>query len=273
MGFVTYPFTEARRARWIAAGRGTGTGASWNPWLHPGDVPQYQSNLERFICSASGRVAVHFSTFECDVRACYEYARGYRGCDEQFPLDRERTRSIARRLGITHPRDPKSGVDIVITTDLVVHLALPNGQKIRLPRSCKTAGDITNFNQAEHAEIERRYWEEEGDHWKLVLDTQISRTSIENIHLLRPHRFLEPLLKIPGQYDSITGFIKSALQSPSKGTVDQFIRQQAKIHQINLQHVAQAFFHLVFTRQIEFDIDKHSLLEAPIDSLLWHDEK
>lgn len=260
-------------ARWIAAGRGTGTGASWNPWLHPGDVPQYQSNLERFICSGTGRVAVHFSTFECDVRACYEYARGYRGCDEQFPLDRERTRAIARRLGIDHPRDPNSRIDIVITTDLVVHLERPDGQRIRLPRSCKTTADIAIFNHAEHAEIERRYWEEEGEQWKLVLDTQLSRTSIENIHLLRPHRFQEPLLNIPGQYECITEFLKAALQAPRQGTVDQFIRQLAKIHQINLRHVAGAFFHLTFIRQIEFDIEKYPLLKAPINELFWRTEK
>ena len=149
MGFVTYPFTEAKMARWIKEGRGNGTGASWNPWLHPGDVPQYQSNLERFICSKTGRVTVHFSTFECDVRACYEYARGYMGCDEQYPLDREKTRSIARRLGIDHPKDPKSRIDIVMTTDLVVHLKGINGQKIKIARSCKPSADILKFNQAD----------------------------------------------------------------------------------------------------------------------------
>ena len=115
MGFVVHPFTETKKERWEAEGRGTGHDATYRAWLMEGDMPADSGTLDRFVCSLSGRMAITFSSIEQRGRQYYEIARGTQEIRERVPLDREETRSIARALGIPHPKDGDSGTDYVMT--------------------------------------------------------------------------------------------------------------------------------------------------------------
>lgn len=110
--------------------------------------------------------------------------RGALDIREQFPLDRERTRSIARELGVRHPRDPRSGVDIVMTTDVVVDLAIASGSRL-VPHFVKPAGELGKRRIQEKFEIERIYWEQLGLRLQVLTDRELRGTRFENIRWLR----------------------------------------------------------------------------------------
>ncbi len=59
-----YPFTEARHERWLAEGRGSGDGATWNPWLHRGDFSSVGKAAIDSIEGADGREIHVFSALE-----------------------------------------------------------------------------------------------------------------------------------------------------------------------------------------------------------------
>lgn len=191
MSFRPYPFTDEKLERWLREGRGSGEGQTYIPWLQEGDVPPEMGHLERVPCSKSGRMAITFSTIELWARLYFDARKAVIGIEEQYPLDRETTRRIARGLAIQHPRDPRSHVDIVITTDLVVRVRTADGRVVRLPRSCKAHDSIADYNDAEHAEIERRFWAEQGVEWKLITNSPKCMTPqlIHNLDTLKKHRF------------------------------------------------------------------------------------
>ena len=202
MSFRPYPFTEEKLQRWIAEGRGTGEGPSYIPFLMEGDVPSTHGHMERLKCCKSNRIAICFSTIELHARMYYESRARVVSIEEQFPLDRETTRRIARALGVDHPRDPKSR-DIVMTTDQVVRVREPDGRVSKHPRTCKTHASIIDWNDAEHAEIERVYWVEEGLQLKLITDSVrcMPPRLIENLHAMKPHRFAPDQQTFEGEFD------------------------------------------------------------------------
>ena len=166
MSTKDYVMTEELRKRWIAEGRGQGDGAAYHGWLTTTDV-----NSEGHKYRRNERINGHLCHWLSEVE--YKVAKVYQ-CDwsvtallDQFPLPIAETREIAKSLGIEHPRCKKTGVDINLTTDMVVE-AHRNGKSILLPRNIKMSKDLQSFNQIEHAEIERRWWLYRGHELKFV---------------------------------------------------------------------------------------------------------
>ncbi|MFD1951580.1 TnsA endonuclease N-terminal domain-containing protein [Sphingomonas arantia] len=89
---------------------------------------------------------------------------------EQFPLDRGITRAIANSMGVRHPTDPASKVQIVMTTDLLITCRPTNGPLVSRAFSIKEGKDLLSTRVMEKQEIERRYWQRLGVSWNLMLD-------------------------------------------------------------------------------------------------------
>jgi hypothetical protein len=77
---------------------------------------------------------------------------------EQFPLNPEKTLTIAKRLGIKHP--VAKGVNQVMTTDLLVDMN-QNDAHIPLAISVKYREHLEAARVVDKLELERRYWEAE----------------------------------------------------------------------------------------------------------------
>lgn len=198
----TYPLTEERRQRWIDEGRGTGEGPDYKPWLTYSDFAS-RGDMHRLLDGRHRRLCHFFSDVEQRIFLYLDASRHVVDIREQYPLDLTITLDIARSLGIRHPRDPRSGVDLTMTTDLLVKVA-SRGESKLIAFSCKPDADLGNFNYAEHAEIERRYWQRRDVLWYFVTDgTSCVREEVfENLLLMYPRRFLDtetPLGAIPFQ--------------------------------------------------------------------------
>ena len=220
MGYKQYTlFTEELYDRWIKEGRGTGECESYIPWIQAGDVPTKLGHLERYSCSRSGRMAILLSGVESLHRLLFDSCVNVAFVHEQVPLDREVTRRIAKKLGIEHPRDSKTRVDVVMTTDHLVYVRLTDGQLVKYPRSSKSFTKVASFNDAEHAEIERLYWlEKEERPWKMLTDSPTCMPQVlkDNLEKLKTQRTPPKNEQAPGLHALRCREVKAALLSEQR---------------------------------------------------------
>ncbi|KQW38379.1 TnsA endonuclease N-terminal domain-containing protein [Rhizobacter sp. Root404] len=184
----TYPFTEKKYHQWRLEGRGTGEGPTWKPWVQRGDFSSYGKQTLDSLQGANGREIHTFSALERSAWLVYIAKKDVLGIEEQSPLDRDETREIARGLGIEHPRDSESRVDVVMSTDFLIRVRLPDGSVKRLARSVKTAHAFSDHNDMEHAEIERLYYARRGISWAFLTESSFPRTLLSNVDMLYMHR-------------------------------------------------------------------------------------
>lgn len=269
-------FTEDTIERRKREGRGTGEDSTWNPWIHRGDLNSSGTQSLEALEGAGGRLVHTLSNGETRFFQAYMASPGVDFIHEQTPLDRERTRRIARELGIAHPRDTDSNIDIVMTTDLVVYLQPDaTNERVRLARSVKPAASYTqgrsSYNHIEHAEIERRYWAEEGVDWSFVVPEMLPTVFVENLatlHIHRDwHRRPEPL-----GYEGSYGYMcNEVLASVLGATRDAALSSHCAA--LNDRHgwpsgnATGIALHLIKLRQLKADIKEQPLLKQSVLSI------
>jgi hypothetical protein len=86
----------------IAEGRGKGTGASYDPWLHVQDVAT-DGRAWRIKGWKTGRDHHLLSDHEHDYFLIVHWSPKVVDIREQFPLPLETTLEIAKKIGIAHP--------------------------------------------------------------------------------------------------------------------------------------------------------------------------
>jgi hypothetical protein len=87
-----------------------------------------------------------------------EYSDNVIDIREQYPLlPIEDTISIANELGISYPRHPEIGEDIIMTTDFLITVSTEGGVK-EVARTIKSKDDLLDKRILEKFEIERVFW-------------------------------------------------------------------------------------------------------------------
>ena len=174
-----------RLLKWNALLRGR----KYRPFLTVRDVPS-QGFSHRIKGWRHGRVHHLLSDEEWDTILCLEATLNCLEICEQFALDRERTRIIASQLGIKHPIYVTTKVDKVITTDFLVYISTPSGEK-RMAISFKEAvefdGDCERL--LEKLEIERIYWLQENVEFVILTERNLPKMLIENMKIIHAARF------------------------------------------------------------------------------------
>src|SRR5699024_9172047 len=109
-------------------GRGTGSGAGYQPWLKIQDVYSLCRST-RLKGIKTGRQHEILYDLERNYFYLTEFNDVVLDIREQFHLvPQEETIEIAEELGIKHPADPKTGYRIVMTTDFL--LTVDKGQGV-----------------------------------------------------------------------------------------------------------------------------------------------
>lgn len=179
-----YAMTEAKIARRRKERRGEGIGVDYKPWLTVHDLSS-KGRVSRLLGRHNRRVHHFFSDIEKNTFLEYDWRDDVEDLWEQFPLCRETTRLIAAEMGVRHPRDPHTRVDIVMTTDLVVKF---RGGMLR-PIACKALDDLGNRRTKDKLEIERRYWKLLGHDWKLRTERSLCKVRSESLAYL--HEYMD----------------------------------------------------------------------------------
>lgn len=249
-----YSFFEARRLRWMKEGRGQGTGAEYQPWLQTRNVKSSgrKSRLRGIICD---RVMHVMSDLERNAVIYFETQLNVTDIREQVPLDRDVTRKIAEAMGVTHPADPWTGEDIVMTTDLVVDFVNSLGKQVSRAFSVKEAKDLINSRTVVKLEIERRYWERYGIQCGLLLDSTLRRTKYLNAVLWARAWFYLPEDKRVSQAKwqrriAIVVEILAAGKSGALGDVVQFAEASGEFA---TGDVLATLKHLIARKRVAYD--------------------
>lgn len=176
----------------IKEGRGTGVGAEYKPWIKIQDVPSLGRST-RLKGIKTGRQHEFLSDMEKNYFYILEYSDSVTDIREQYPLlSIEETLTIADELGIQHPKNPKTGEDIVMTTDFLITKEV-QGKTINVARTVKAKDMLMNKRVIEKFELERVYWERREVDWGIVTEEEINKVLAKNISFFHSYYNLEEL--------------------------------------------------------------------------------
>lgn len=214
-----YAVTPAKTLRWAAEGRGTGEGAAYKPWLTVHDVPS--KGLRARAWSAKMRRIVHLlSRLEYYFFLILEHDPAVLDILEQYALALQKTKAIARRLGIVHPWDRKTGCLVPMSTDFV-YLKIVDGRPRRFARNLKYRRDLARQRTIEKITIEQAYWEaEQGVDYGIVTEREIPRDLIRNLEWL--HDALRPdyLNGLEEVVPKVEAFLRSRVEAEDTPLAD-----------------------------------------------------
>ena len=175
----TIKWTEARIAKAIADGYGQGVGANYKPWLEV-QMLSSQGVSHRACSLKTGRPHHLLSNVELALFLALDWQQDIVDIREQYPLDRDLTRTVALELGIRHPCYPDTHVPTVMTVDFLV-TRLIQGQEHLEAFNAKTMTEAENPKSLEKLEIQRAYFAQLDIPHHLVFDMDIPKQQIENL--------------------------------------------------------------------------------------------
>jgi hypothetical protein len=251
-----YAMDEEKIARFLKEGRGQGGGADYKPFLTIHDVPS-NGLSSRIPGRKTGRLHHTLSKIERALILIYDWDDDVSDLREQFPLDREVTRQIAASMGVKHPQDPKTGVDIVMTTDVVVSYGKDAAKRL-LPRAAKTTKELNDSARVvEKLEIESRYWEIQGAPWALITEREIPAVRVGNLEWLAEMRSLEHLVTPHPDYwrDRCQQFIH-ALTRTQGASMQWLCEQLQNEYGFDVGEPLTALRHLASNKRVVYDLDR-----------------
>jgi hypothetical protein len=170
----------------IKEGRGTGRFNEYKPWLTIQDVPS-KGRASRIKGIKTERKHELLSDMERDYFYILDFSDKVKDIREQFPLlPLEETVLIAEELGYDHPKDPKTGELIVMTTDFLV-TTVYNNENLEFARTIKQKDDLFDRRIIEKFEIERVFWERKGVNWCVITEEEINNDIAKNISLIHSY--------------------------------------------------------------------------------------
>jgi len=249
-----YEFDEQRLARFKKEGRGEGHGIDYKPWLTIQDVPS-KGRSSRIPSSKTPREHHLLSDNERGIFLLLDWSDNVVDVREQFPLDRDITRRIAKEMGVAHPMDPRTRTDIVMTTDFLVDKRVGN-KIIEIARSVKSKTDLDDPRTIEKQEIERRYWELKNIDWRMYIDTDIPEKRVENLRLLYEMKSFDGLVvPYPDYWQDICTRLMAALNTVHRVQVKKLIKELEFTQGLKAEDIIAAIRHLGANKVITFDLD------------------
>jgi hypothetical protein len=210
MGGLSRNTSDERK---LAAGRGSGTGKDYKPWLY---VHEFGSRglASRGRGRTTNRVHHFLSELELKFYFVLEWSPSVVDIREQFPLlPVDETLAIATDLGVRHPADP-TGRPRVMTTDfyLSVQRGLVEEYHARCVKYATGDKGLENVRTLEKLEIERRYWLIRGVDWGVVTEHEVPDVAVANIQWLLPYSELDALVPLPREtVDQIAAYLAERL--------------------------------------------------------------
>ncbi len=249
-----YSFDEATLARFLKEGRGQGAGGSYKPWLTIQDVPS-QGRTARPTGWKTGRLHHLLSDIETALFYLLDWEDHVLDIREQFPLDREKTRQIASKMGVAHPSDVKTKVDIVMTTDFLVDIQTAQGRRT-LAIPVKKSDDLDDARTIEKLEIDRRYWQGEAD-WIIVTERDMNKDRVGNIRWVHEMHTLEGLeVPYPGFWQDRCRALLGCMETCAEMTIKQFLRWLESTQGFGSGEGLTVIRHLIATKILLIDMDR-----------------
>lgn len=268
MSFPILVFDEKKKAEFEAEGRGTKEGAEWKAWYTLGDFSPHYRTQSRFTCLYTER-SVFLPT--ALMRLCWnalELDPDTVEILEIAPLDREITREIAKSIGVDHPRDSKSKVDLVLTTSLIAKKRR-NGAVVREPIQCTSLASLDSYGTIEDLQIQNEYWRRHGQTLTVFTGAEgcISQNMARNIDTLANHRLpqFDPP-EHPGRFQSqCVRIVDKLMSATGDSTLTEWAHLVAPSIQSEPSQIINVLLHLVARRRIYVDLDAGPVMRQSVE--------
>lgn len=262
-----YSLDEDKIARFLKEGRGQGHGADYRPWLTVQDVSSRGRSC-RIHSFKTGREHHFLSNIETATFLLLDWSDAVTDIREQFPLNRDETRRIAADMGVRHPIDTESGIDIVMTTDFLVDMRTDNGGSKLLARSAKPASELDNDRTIEKQEIERRYWDSKSTEWGMITDCDLPAQRIKNLRWLHEMKSLEHMTEpYSGYWQDRCNRLLARLSEAKGITIKRFMQILADTQGFATGDGLTLLRHLAANKVVTFNLDAKLEMNGPIDAL------
>lgn len=162
--------------RKLKEGRGTGTGADYKPWILAREFGSIGTESV-FNDWKHGRPIQCLSQAEKQAYVAMRWHDDVVDIREQYPLDINITRAIARKYDIPHPHDQYT----YMTTDLVITHKYFDGSLFLQAYNVKPNEKVLTKHMIQNAFIEEIYWAIKGIYFKLFYSDLLDKCYVENI--------------------------------------------------------------------------------------------
>lgn len=194
--------------RRLAQGRGQGRGAAYRPFLEVHDVAS-RGLATRVKSPLNGRTQHLMSQLETDWLDAFHGLPGLMDVREQVPLDLEETMLLADQIGISHPRDPKTKEQWIVTTDFVLTF-VEGTHEFEVAVAVKPSADLASHRTLEKLELERLYWSARKIAWRILTEREVPRALVKNLRWVQPHL---DLVNSPGYEPEQVNRIRSGMEA------------------------------------------------------------
>ncbi|MDQ0871362.1 hypothetical protein QFZ77_000021 [Paenibacillus sp. V4I3] len=168
-------------------GRGQGTGKDYIPFIQASDnKTPGDGYLTRSLGWKAERIHHTLSKVEYKYLMLLNWMEIVVDIREQFPLEINRTLEISEQLHIPHAN--LDSVPVYQTTDFMITIRTSTGLR-DVVRTVKVVTDLTS-RTLELFEVERRYFEEQGIEWGIILESRLPSIMVRNIDWIFDGRFL-----------------------------------------------------------------------------------
>lgn len=262
-------WTEEKIASMVKEGRGHGAGANYRPWV---EIRDFSSLGRKHLVPGTrfGRAIHLLSNIEHGLYLLLERSRDVLELYEQFPLEREITQDVAARLGIAHPCYPRTTVPAILTVDFMTVLSR-DGRVGPEAFDCKDDSAIEDERTIAKLEIARAALELMEIPHHLVLDSTLPSQKVANLQwlqqaLVRPGE-VEPS---PGYFEEMSQRFQRHVATAARATPRKLLHQSCsefdELHAADPGTGLRVARILIVRREIEVDLDRHSLVDAELSS-------
>lgn len=179
-----YVFDEKKVQRYIAEGRGTGSGADYKPWLQYQDLSSI-GRSHRIYGIKTKRVHHLFSDGEWKCFLTLQFDPKVSDIREQFPLDRLATWRCAQELGIKHPVTT-DGTPYVMTIDFMVTRRVGD-RFVNQPLTFKYNLEELSSRDKELLAIQHRFFEQHNLTLRVIDESFFNDRIVKNVDPVQAH--------------------------------------------------------------------------------------
>ncbi|MFN4350783.1 MAG: TnsA endonuclease N-terminal domain-containing protein [Hylemonella sp.] len=179
-----YSFDEKKVQDYIAAGRGKGSGADYQPWLQYQDLSSI-GRSHRLFGAKTQRVHHLFSDGEWKCFLTLQVDPMVSDIREQFPLDRMATWRCARELGLKHPITT-DGTPYVMTIDFMVTRRVGD-RFVHQPLTFKYDTEDLTKRDEELLAIQHRFFEQHNMTLRVIDQSFFNARIVNNVDRVQAH--------------------------------------------------------------------------------------
>ncbi len=259
MGRRRYQFDEKKVVDYLKAGRGTGTGSEYQPWLKIHDVPS-RGRSHRTWGIKTKRIHHFLSDGEWKSFLRFEADPQVIDIREQFPMNRMETHRIALRNGI-RPPSTTDGTPYVLTIDFLVTRLEAEGV-VNEPYSFKYSFPKLTQRQELLMSIADEYWQKRGLKLRRLDESLFDNDWIKKYDAVRSKYCLDGRVGLHHEIRvAVTAMLCNSVVSKSNETLAQVSKRVGGKIGVAPSVVFELALHLIARGQWRVDLFRPGLLD------------